>query len=213
MNTRYSAYPSYELSPFCANDKVFANPDCVWQNNDLPGHQELIGTINQHEQVDDWPLSLLIVGLGPFTAGHFEISERIRHIGSLGVAAKLQHCVRNYNKFAFVKNDMDSDIRIDLTTQHTGTMAVSHSRNRIHGQATLYSLTNSQFAILTTAADTMLAHLRENLLTTLKQPLFIGQQTVTTSIAIGTASGSQYTGRAESFVLAARSALYLAGKK
>lgn len=209
MNTQQHSYPSSDLSPFCANDQVYSSVavTTVVQPHGLPEYGDLIDSIDHINTTVQWPISLIVIGLSPFEAGQFDIDEHISQIGTLGVSAKLHQCVRRCNGLA--QREPDATTHMSQPTQPAHQLPVpAWSDSQTPGFATLYCLTNTEFAVLTRAAATPLAQLCEDILTTLDQPLYIGQIPVRTTANLGIARGHEYRGRANSFLTAARSALF-----
>jgi len=211
MNPQHDTHPNFDSSPFCANDQVFRNASAAnhtSQKYDLPGHHDLIGSLHRTGDALKSPLTLAVIGLSLFNVSQFELDDRTLYIGSLGAAARLALCVRRCNEKAIVDNTSDT-VQPDLCTQHTVFMTGDPTPR----QAELFRLSGAQFAVLTTATASTLSQLCEDMLLSLEQPIYVGQQPLQTSAYLGIARNDQYNGRPESFLRAARSALVASKQK
>jgi hypothetical protein len=207
--------PANDLSPFCANDQLFTSnlaadnrPTC-----NLPDSSGLLASINHEYEAGASALSLVIVGLTLFNAGHSVPDEHTCQLASLVVAAKLEHCLRNYgdcyngNRYRGNRNadKSESDTSGGGTTlDNTATAETFNSSIATPG---IYRLTTLQFAILPTGNSEHIGTLCQTILTALDQPLYIGDQILATRPHIGIAL-SQQQQRPESLILSARSALF-----
>ena len=183
MSPQPDACQSFDLSPFCANDQLYlsnlsSSPGSVCE---LPGYDDLLTSIKLTGNTKSSSMSLLVVGLSPFTASYHDLDEYTSQIASLGAAAKLAQCLRQHKKL--------------------------ETKNIPPAQTDAYRLATLQFAILTNASAKALSSLCENLLTTLDQPLYVGRLKLKTQPAIGVARGEGYY-QPESMLRAAQSALF-----
>jgi hypothetical protein len=198
MSSPQNAYPSFDLSPFCANDQVYLTADTSAHRYDLPNQQSLLQTISSLSETPQWPITLVVIELGLLTANGADFDEHTRNATTLAAGAMLSHCVRQSNNATPPDQASPS-----LTTRHTVEMTGDASARHTE----LFRLTSAQFALLSCATAGPLTALCEHAMGVISKPVYIGQQQLQLNPKAGIARGHQH--RPDALLRLARTALYI----
>lgn len=201
MSPQPNACLSCDLSPFCANDQVFTS-NAFARNNpgySLPDSGDLLSAIHHLRDADASQLSLIVIGLSPFNGGQLEPDETSCQLASLAVVAKIEQCLRhhtNSERSTFIGS-----------TAYSGKADNTAMDNKTGCNMSVYRLTSLQLALLSNASGARLDNLCKSVLSSLDQPLYIGDQKLGTRPHIGIAQRRPGL-QPESLLRAARSALH-----